>query len=384
MKHYPVIVIGAGPAGSTCAYHLARAKLEVLLLEKARMPRLKPCAGGLPEKARELFPFDLSPVLETTVRHAAITLQPRRTVSLHRPEGMGYMVMRDKFDALLVDQAVAQGVQFHSPEKCLLLRAEKNRWRVRTDRAVYSADFVVVADGARSRLAAQLGLMQSFDRYGIALAAELRVSDEQLAAQAERVSFNFHVVPKGYAWIFPKADHLSVGLFTTLPKLKGLRKSLDDFIAQEENSVGFREMVYCRGHLMPRGGVYHRLVTEGALLVGDAAAMLDPFLGEGIYYAAKSGILASRAILQALRENHRRLDSYDRECRQTVVRDLWWARFFNVASYRLPRLTFPLAYHRPFLQNLLVEVIRGKISYRQSVLRAVFGSPCWALPSRPK
>jgi flavin-dependent dehydrogenase len=220
--------------------------------------------------------------------------------------------------------------------------------------------------------------MRSFDRYGVAIGAELRVSEEQLARQGAGVSFNFHCVPKGYAWIFPKADHLSVGLFTTLPKLKGLRRALDEFIAREDNLRGFQEMFFCQGHLMPRGGVYHCLVAEGALLVGDAAAMLDPFLGEGIYYAARSGILAGQAIVRAMRENHRNLESYDQECRQTLVRDFWWARAFKAGSYRLPRICFPIAFRRPYLQNLLLEVIAGTMSYQESVLRVIFLSPYWA------
>jgi len=379
MKHYPVIVVGAGPGGATCAYHLARQKVEVLILDQARMPRLKACGGGFPEKTRALYPFDLSPVLETTVQSATISLQPQRKIFLQRPEGMGYMVMRDKFDALLVEQAKAQGSHFHPEEKCLSIQAEPNRWLVRTDRDTYAADFLVGADGVPSRIARQLGLMRSFDRYGVAIGAELRVSDQQLARQGAGVTFDFHHVPKGYAWIFPKADHLSVGVFSTLTKPGNVKAALRAFIEKEENLRGFQEMFYCRGHLMPRGGVYHRLVTEGALLVGDAAAMTDPFFGEGIYYAARSGILAGQAIVRAMRENHRRLESYDQEIYRTLVRDFWWARFFNFCFYRFPRLSYPIVQHSSYLQELVLDVNSGKLSYQECVLRVIFLSPYWAL-----
>jgi geranylgeranyl reductase family protein len=378
MKHYSVIVVGAGPGGSTCAYALARKGVDVLLLERARLPRLKPCGGGFPEKTRALYDFDLSPVLEKTVREAVISIQGQRHIFIPGPEGMGYMVMRDKFDALVAQQAQAQGVEFHQEEECLSVEPEKNRWIVRTNKDTYSTEFLVGADGAPSRIAGQLGLMRSFDRYGVAIAAELRVSDEQLARQGPCVHFDFLQVPKGYAWIFPKADHLTVGMFSALPRVKGMRKALDEFIDQNANLRGYREMFFCRGHLMPRGGVYHRLVTEGALLVGDAAAMTDPFFGEGIYYAARSGILASNAIIRAMNENLRRLEHYDQECRQTLVKDFWWARFFNFGVYRFPGLSYPPFYHRPYLQNLVLDVVTGRISWQTCVLRMIFLSPYWA------
>jgi len=377
MKHHSVAIVGAGPAGSTCAYNLAGQGVDVLLLDKEKMPRLKPCGGGFPEKTRQLYDFDLSKVLEVTVKEATICLRSERKIEVERPEGAGYMVMRDKFDALIVEQAAAKGADVHQGEKCRSIEPDKNRWIVKTDKDTYSADFVVGADGAPSRTARQLGLMQSFDRFAVAIDAELYVSDKQFERQGPRAHFDFHHVPKGYAWIFPKADHLSIGVFTTFSKAPGLRAALHDFIEQQENLKGYQEMPYCRAHLIPRGGVYNRIVTEGALLAGDAAAMTDPFFGEGIYYAAQSGILGAKSIMRSMNEGHRNLDDYDRECKRSLVRDFFWARFFNFCFYRFPRLSYPIIQHYPYLQNLVLDVNSGKISWKECVLRFIFMSPYW-------
>lgn len=342
------------------------------------MPRLKPCGGGFPEKTKDLYGFDLSPVLEVTVRKAIISLQGERQIFIDRPEGAGYMVMRDKFDALVAREAEGQGAEFHQEEECLSIESEKNRWVIRTNRDTYSADFLVGADGVPSRIARMLGLMRSFDRYGVALAAELRVSDHQLESHGPTAHFDFMHVPKGYAWIFPKSDHLSIGVYSALPKVKGMKKALEEFIERNENLKGYKEMFYCRGHLVPRGGVYNRLVTEGALIAGDSAAMTDPFFGEGIYYAAKSGIIACDAVIRAMKDGHRNLESYDREVRRTLVKDFWWTRFFNFGVYRFPSLSYPAFQHRTFLQNLVLDVNSGKISWQTCVLKMIFLSPWWA------
>jgi geranylgeranyl reductase family protein len=379
MKHYPVIVVGAGPAGSTCAYHLAQKGVDVLVLEKARLPRLKPCGGGFPEKTRSLYDFNLTPVIEATVRKVIICLQGERHIFIDRPEGVGYMVMRDKFDAMLAEKAASQGAKLHQEEECISVEPEKNRWIVKTGKDTFSADFLVGADGAPSGTAQKLGLMRDYDRFGVAISSELRVSDKQLETHGPTVLFDFMQVPKGYAWIFPKADHLSVGFFSALPRVKGMRKALDAFIEKNENLRGYKEMSFCKGHLMPRGGVYNRIVTEGALLLGDAAAMTDPFFGEGIYYAARSGIMASNAIIRAMNENHRSLEHYDNEIRKTMVKDFWWARFFNFAVYRFPTIAYYPFQHRPYLQDRVIDVISGNLTWQQCVLKMIFLSPHWAL-----
>ena len=376
IRKFDVIIIGGGPAGATCALHLVRRNLRVLLLDRFRFPRTKPCGGGFSQKARQLFDFDLTPVIEAEITEAEIALRSRNPALIPRPAGAGYMVTRDKFDTLLIRQAVAAGADLHEQEAFVQLHEEKGGWLIDTEKDRYYADFLVGADGAVSRTARCLGLMRGFDRYAPALTAEVEVSPDRLNAFRNRACFDFHVVKKGYAWIFPKSDHFSVGVFSTLLHQKGLNAILLNFINSRDFLRG-NKIRYWKGGLIPRGGTRHPLVRNSALLAGDAAAVPDPFFGEGIYYAARSGILAAEAIFKAATENSRSLAHYETAVNREITTDLWWARVFNFGFYRFPFVFYPAIRNSTRLQQLIIDVNSGRITWKQSVSELVRTLPLW-------
>lgn len=376
MQTVDVIIVGAGPAGATCARTLARRGTRVLLLDRERFPRPKPCGGGFSRKAKDLFDFDLTPVIEAGITRTEISLRSRNTAVINSPEGAGFMVTRDKFDALLVRKAVEAGVELHEQEAFVELHPEKNGWIVRTDRDRYYADFLVGADGAVSRTARCLGLMQSFDRYAPALTAEVEISPGQLEPVKDLACFDFHVVKKGYAWIFPKSDHLSVGVFSTRLRPKGLNSLLLRYINDHELLRG-KKIRYWKGGLIPRGGTRRILVNKSALLAGDAAAMPDPFFGEGIYYAARSGMLAAEAIIRAEADGTGSLDHYETAVNLEITRDLWWARVFNFGFYRFPFAFYPAIRKSAHLQQLIIDINCGRITWKQGVTELVRSLPLW-------
>lgn len=376
MKSYDAIIIGAGPAGATCARQLARKGASVLLLDREAFPRTKPCGGGFSEKARDLFDFDLSPVLEATIFQAEIALRSERAAVVARPDGAGYMVCREKFDTLLVEKAVAAGAVLNEKEPFDSLQADTDGWVVRTERDTYRAGFLVGADGVHSRVARCLGLMNTFDRYAPAVTAEIEVPDAVLEKRRHSVTFDFHVFGKGYAWIFPKADHLSVGLFSTQFPLKGMGRALTAYIDRHPD-LRSGHVRYCKGGLIPRGGTRQVLSTGRALLAGDAAAMTDPFFGEGIYYAARSGMLAADAILSALQSGGSSLSNYDADCDREITRDLWWARGFNFTFYRMPFIFYPAIRRSSHLQELVVDINNGRFTWKGGVGRIIASLPWW-------
>ncbi len=376
MQNFDVIIIGAGPAGAAAALTLARRGLRVLLLDKFRFPRTKACGGGLSQKAVDLFDFDLSGVIENPVYEAEISLRSRKPVVIHRPEGAGYMITRNKFDTRLARKAVEAGAELHEKETFLDLAPKRNGWIVRTDKDRYYGDFLIGADGAVSRTARSLGLMRGFDRYAPALTAEVEVPLDRLASMKNRVCFDFHVVKKGYAWIFPKSDHLSVGVFSTVMRRKGLNAVLLHFINSRDFLKG-RKIRYWKGGLIPRGGTRQCLVKDSALLAGDAAGLTDPFFGEGIYYAARSGIMAAESIVKAMNDNTPGLDHYQTAVDREITEDLWWARVFNFGFYRFPFVFYPAIRNSGHLQQLIIDVNNGRLTWRQSVREMIRSLPLW-------
>ncbi|MFW6237474.1 MAG: geranylgeranyl reductase family protein [Desulfosudaceae bacterium] len=376
MQKYDVIIIGAGPAGSTCALNLAPRGGRILLLDKHAFPRNKACGGGFTQKARNLFDFDLSGVIETEVTSVELSLQSRQPVVVDYPQGAGFMVTREKFDTLLVERAAAAGAEVRERAPMRGLFPEKNGWRVQTDKDTYYADFVVGADGPVSRTARCLGLMQGFHRYAPALTAEIEPPPDVLDKRKSRVVFDFHVVPKGYAWIFPKQDHFSVGVFSTCMPQKGLNAALTAFINGQAYLRG-RPVRYWKCGLIPRGGTRQRLVSGNALLVGDAAALTDPFFGEGIYYAARSGMLAAEAIGRAAAPGGPALEHYQTLCQREISDDLWWARLFNFGFYRFPFVFYPAVRNSSYLQKVVIEVNSGRFTWKKSVYRVFQSLPRW-------
>jgi len=376
MRHFDAIIIGAGPAGAVCGLRLARGGMRVLLLDKARFPRSKPCGGGFSQKAVSLFDFDLTPAIETRITAAEIALQSKQPTLIAQPQGAGFMVTREKFDTLLVRKAAEAGVDLHEQEAFLELNPEKNGWLVKTERDSYFADFLVGADGAVSRTARCLGLMRGFDRYAPALTAEIEALPGRQGRPADCACFDFHVVKKGYAWIFPKADHFSVGVFSTCLRQKGMNAVLLRFINSRDELRG-KKIRYWKGGLIPRGGTRRQLVNKSALLAGDAAAMADPFFGEGIYYAARSGILAAEAIVKAAGEKSPSLEQYQTAVEMEITRDLWWARVFNFGFYRFPWLFYPAIRNASRLQQLMIDINSGRVTWKQGVTELVRTLPLW-------
>ena len=148
------------------------------------------------------------------------------------------------------------------------------------------------------------------------------------------------------------------------------------FINNHELLQG-KKIRYWKGGLIPRGGTPHQLVKGSALLAGDAAAMTDPFFGEGIYYAARSGMLAAEAIEKAVNEGTDSLQHYEQVINREITSDLWWARVFNFGFYRFPFVFYPAVRHSSRLQQLIIDVNSGRISWRESVGELVRTLPLW-------
>ena len=371
---YDIIIVGAGPAGSVLAYQLAKLGLQVLIIEKAHLPRYKTCGGGLTFKARQNLPFDVAPVIELEAAGGIFSYAGRYTGVIDTQRPLAWLVMRDRFDHFLVQQAVQAGAVLWDGLAVNDFEQQDGLVRIHTPRAKISGRVLVGADGVNSLVARSAGLLPQRE-VGFAIEAELAVPASALDQQGPYVTFDFGALPRGYGWIFPKSDHLSVGVFHARPgKAVGLRGYLDSFIASQP-VLAENEALSTRGHPIPLGGKQALLHKGRLLLVGDAANLADPWLGEGLYYAILSAKIAAAVIWEAFESGSLDLSDYTTRINDRIIEQLFQARIFAWLVYRLPSLGIMLMAKSEYLQAAVLDVIRGDSTFQHLNNRLLRGLP---------
>lgn len=294
---YDVIIIGAGPAGTTAGYLLGRAGLSVLLLDRKNFPRKKACAGGITPKAMVLFPFDISCFVRCICRDVKIIRPGNASFIVNAKDPLCYITKRMDLDAYSLGKAIQAGCRFKKIDRIirldqddhgvsLTLSCDGNIDRVR-------AGHLIGADGANSKVRRLIGGQRSRLIKLPAIEADVPVKN----AGRYSMTFDFSRNIKGYYWIFPRKNHVNIGIFSALPNGTMNRALLK---AYAKDRLKTDVLTDVKGY--PIATSYGRtyLGTGRVLLTGDAAGLSEPLLGEGIYSALKSGILSARAIEHAV------------------------------------------------------------------------------------
>jgi geranylgeranyl reductase family protein len=349
VERFDVAVVGAGPAGSTTAYRLARAHARVLLIDKVPFPRDKPCGGGLTMRAVRQFPYSVEPVVEDRIRRVRCRLKYGRVMERSSEHVLCLMTQRRRLDAFLVEQAVAAGAEFRDG-----VRAEVVSDRsVRLDGREVRVDALVGADGANGVTAKALGLEGGVVN-GVALEGNLpyeRLPDDKWRGL---LVLELATLPGGYGWIFPKGDHVNVGVGGWGSEGPRLRKHLATLC--ERYGISVDELSGVRGHRLPMRRPEKRLARGRALLVGDAAGVLDPVSGDGIYEALVSGRLAAEHILAGT------VDDYERAVRERLdpLSSAGWGA--KKALDRFPRAVFAIM-RLPVTWRVLEKLMLGEVAH---------------------
>jgi geranylgeranyl reductase family protein len=349
VERFDVAVVGAGPAGSTTAYRLARAHARVLLVDKMRFPRDKPCGGGLTTRAVRQLPVSIEPVVEDRITRVRCRLRYGRTLERRSEHVLCRMTQRRRLDAYLVEQAVEAGAIFRDGVRAAI---ESDR-RLRVDGDLVEVDVLVGADGANGITAKTLGVGGDIVN-GVALEGNLpydRLPDDEWRGM---LVLELGTVPGGYGWIFPKGDHVNVGVGGWGAEGPRLREHLRGL--SEQYGFDVEELTNVRGHRLPMRRSRTRFAQGRALLVGDAAGVLDPVSGDGIYEALVTGELAARHILEG------RLDAYPAavHARLDSLASAGWGA--KKALDRFPGAVFGIM-RLPFTWPVLEKLILGEVSH---------------------
>jgi geranylgeranyl reductase family protein len=342
VRTFDAVVVGAGPAGSTTAYRLASAGASVLLVDKAHFPRDKPCGGGLTMRAARLLPFSVDPVVEDVTHRFELRLDYRSSFVRGSKQPLCFLTQRRRLDEFLAQRAAAAGAEFRDG-----VSVSFDDGAVVVDGERVGARATVGADGVNGITARTFGLGRDHG-HGVALEGNAPL-DERYRG---KLVLELGVVPGGYAWVFPKGDHANFGVGGWESEGPRLRDHLRRLCAAHR--VEYESLTDLRGYRLPYRRPTSTLARDNVLLVGDAAGLVDPLTGDGMYEAFVSGKLASEAILAG------DLAGYQ----SRVLAELgplhstsWSAKH---AIDRYPWLVFGIA-RLPVAWPLIARVVRGDL-----------------------
>jgi len=356
-----VAILGGGPAGAFAAERLARAGVETVVLDE-KLAWEKPCGGGLTYKAYSRYPFLLENSVPKKIINKTCLAAPRAgavKMDLGKPL---LIYSRMDLNRMLLDRAEDAGAQL---EKTRVLGIERGGrgWRLKTRNGVLDADFCIVATGARNSLRN--------------VGTEWTAADTMYAlgyfvpSAQDHIDIQFLPNLEGYIWVFPRCGHLSVGICGKGEPAQSLRARLERYM--NEKGISYKEASFY-GHMLPSlehsGWKNNRLAGDGWLAVGDAGGLVDPITGEGLYYAMRSGDLASQVVMsdahslaeraQAYRSLLRRDFMADLEFGATLAKRVFLGRFlFSTVPARM----IDFIRRSPRFQSLIEDLFAGTQPY---------------------
>lgn len=370
---FDLIVVGAGPAGSSAGRLAAKLGLNTLLIEKEQFPRYKPCGGAVTDQALSYLGFDLPFDLCEATIFAARVHHGGRSIEARRDHPIARMVSRSAFDTYLLGQARETGVAARMGERVTGISQKREAVQVFTDQGTYEAAFVIIAEGAHGQLKHGVRRRDRKNEYGVCLVADIPGEEAALDYPQDTIDVHFGVGGMGYGWVFPHGEYYSVGLGGLASSLRRPRETMAEFLGLR----GFAENHRTRGHTIPVGGIRRRLASRRVLLVGDAAGFLDSFTGEGIAYAIRSGQIAAEVMERAISwgGDPGVLRDYGTICEEQFGSNLRYSLLLARLMHRFPGVFFRLLAGNQEVIDNFARVATAQWTYKR-YLR-------WLLPRLP-
>jgi len=361
-----IAIVGGGPAGALCGERLASSGFKVSIFDE-RLVWEKPCGGGLTHKAIETYPFLLDSPHPKKIVHTAELISSRGHRARVEMDHPIVIYSRKVLNGLLLDRAVAAGcTAICSRVTSVDTNGERVRLTVEGEERI--SDFVVLASGARNQLLPDTTALRADD---LEMTLGYFVPTEETT-----LKIKFLKEFEGYLWSFPRADHLSVGICARMGQTtsRQLRRHLDAFVVEERIPTAGAQLY---SHVLPspqaktlRG---RRIVGNNWAMAGDAAAIVDPITGEGLYYALRSGDLLAQALAEGAPQE------YPERLRAAFSTDLEFAakiakKFFrgNFVGGAITTRTVQLLNYSPTFRDLVRDIFSGSQSYR-TLKRRVWG-----------
>jgi geranylgeranyl reductase family protein len=400
-----VIVVGAGPAGAVAARTLALAGVSVTLVDRAAFPRNKPCGGAISVRVSKRFPWFESAVASIpTHRISRLHLEgPAGESADITSEGPAVlMIRRVEFDAMLVKLATDAGATLVTGADIVRATAGPSSVILETrDGRRFEAPVVIAADGVHSVVARRLGVNPGWPARSVAVDMMEETAATTLTADPSTlwVSYGYTAergsrqpgterASEGYAYVFPKLDHVNVGIGYVLDHFRRdvnarpyeLQRQFVDHLRHRGIVTGESVRRNFTPFIIPVGGPLKRPGRGRVLLAGDAGGFVNGFTAEGIYYAMVSGEHAARAVIDTAPGD---VDAqlarrYRRACAAEVgaeLRDAVLVQRHLFADRRRIARVIAAATRNPSMTRLVIDYATGRAPYAAVRRRVIAGAP---------
>lgn len=368
MRIFDVVIIGGGLSGSSTALNLSRKGYSVLVIEKDEFRNRIPCAGGMASSMQQFLPFNIESVVETLVEKVHFTWNFSDDVIAElKGESPFWIINREKLDNLILMKAKGLSVQTINSLTVTELVKEGSNWIIKCiNNNTFQSKFLVIADGSSSEWSARLKLGPRKPKFAKTIAIRM---DGTGTIDKQSVRFDFGVIKYGFAWAFPRKESTNIGLGTFLGHSKSINKKNISGILE---GLGFNNDSFdlIEKDLRIWNGI-HNLHQDGALVVGDAASICDPFLAEGIRPSLISSFYAAECIHDCFSKNSQDLSNYSEKMSKEWGQSMVWGKRIAEVFYRFPKTGYKLGVKRKTAPQRIAQILSGQMNYSDIARRVI-------------
>jgi len=378
--NYDVVVVGAGPSGSTAAKTLAEHGVNVLLIDKERFPRDKPCGGGLPLRTLSRFPYIKKLHSIESYSYGGFIYSPSSLydTKITKSEPVIAMVLRSRFDNELVNLSIEKGVEFKDRTAVTDIKIHSDTAQISCkDGTSINTDLIIGADGVHSTIAHKIGAIPRKREKGICIVEEFQVPKKKIISlftedRLCHVHSKFKRI-RGYGWVFPKQNHINVGIvsYDNKEQLKEKDTDLQSIYADYLQALTKQDIlpsqmksVKKKGGILPVRPV-PKTYFDRILLCGDAAGFINPINGEGIFYAMVSGEIAGNVANDSIKQQDTTehfLSIYEKQWKQDFGKEIKYLLRKKKQWGRQGETTVKLMNQDPQFAEMIYLIMVGKES----------------------
>jgi len=382
-KKYDVAIVGGGPAGSTAAKFLSEKGFKVIIIEKDKIPRYKPCGGGLTKRVLEQFSYvnDKSIIESYSFNGIAHSPSLKNTLSVNYNEPIVGMVLREKLDSLLVKIAVEKGAFLLDGKAVIDYKISDDKVTIFLEGGEkIDSEILIGADGVWSIIAKRSGLRKGPIDRGICILKEFEIDEKIIdkfftKSRAAHFYTSFQKI-HGYGWVFPKKRHINIGIGEFIFKnekkarinLTSVFKEFIEILKKEKIIPESINVKKCEGGALPINTL-KKTFCNRVLLVGDAAGFVCTTSGEGIYYAMKSGEIAAEVISKALdskNTSEKFLSIYQKKWKKEFGKELkFHYKFRKIRKKGISEKVYKLASKDKVFSEMILNLGIGKIEFHK-------------------